>query len=97
VTWSHPQSETERQQTVNNFGCFSLDNPKATLRKLPIIEGLVAFIGNIRCVNTATPPDERQQSVNKASTQRQQRVNTVSTILGVASYIIQGLCYGLYP
>jgi len=60
------------------------------------------------CVDTVTPQNERQlsvntastehqQSVNRASTQCQQSVNRVSTLLGVASCIIQGLCYGIDP
>jgi len=47
-------------------------------------------------VDVAAPENECQQSVNRASTQRQQSVNRVSTILGVASCVIQGLCYGIY-
>jgi len=67
-----------------------------------MIEVLAAFIGNIVSVYTATVQNERQQSVNGASTERQQSINTastecqqsvnrVSTILGVASCIIPGL------
>jgi len=40
---------------------------------------------------------EHQQSINTASSQRQQSVNRVSMILGVASWIIQALCYSIYP
>jgi len=149
ATWSHPQSENERQQNVNNFGCCILYNPRAVIRHLSIIEVLAAFIGNIVCVNTATPQTERQQSVNRLSTEHQhslnglstecqrfrvldhvkskcsamacthnQRigicsgqkrsrnghcpslkmsVNRASTILWVASCVIQMLCYGIYP
>jgi hypothetical protein len=77
--WSLPQSENERQQSVNDFvGCI-LCNPKAVLRHLSIIEVLAAFTGKIVCVDTATPPNERQQSVNRASTERQQSVNRASS------------------
>jgi hypothetical protein len=66
MTWSLPQSENERQQSVNDFvGCI-LCNPKAVLWHLSKIEVLAAFTGNIVCVDTATPPNERQQSVNRA-------------------------------
>jgi len=108
ATWSQPHSENERQQSVNNFECCTLYNPRAVLRHLCIIEVLAAFIGNIVCVDTVTPQNERQlsvntastehqQSVNRASTQCQQSVNRVSTLLGVASCIIQGVCYGKDP
>jgi len=79
VTWSHPPSENERQQTVNNFGCCILYNPRAVIRHLPIIEVLAAFIGNIMCVDTATLQNERQQSVNRLSTEHQHSVNRLST------------------
>jgi len=108
ATWSQPHSENERQQTVNDSECCTLYNPRAVLRHLCIIEVLAAFIGNIACVDTITPQNERhrsvntastehQQSVNGASTQCQQSVNRVSTLLGVASCIIQGLWYGIDP
>jgi hypothetical protein len=82
-------------------------NPRDVLWHLPIIEVLAAFIGNIVCVDTATPQNElqhrintastqRQQSINRASTQCQQSANRASMILGVASCIIQGLRYGIY-
>jgi hypothetical protein len=97
ATWSQPQSETERQQSVNDFVCCILYHPGAALRHLSIIEVLVAFLGKIVNVNVASPDNEHQQSVNRASTEHQQSVNRASTILGVASYMIQGLCYGIYP
>jgi hypothetical protein len=153
VTWSQHLSEHERQQSVNDFVCGILYNPRAVLRYLSIIEVSAAFIGNIAFVNTVTPQNEHQQSVNTASTERQQSINKVSTecqqsvnafgccimyiprallqhmsiinvlaavlckcdrdmvhstylkmsvnrastILCVASCIIQGLCYGIYP
>jgi hypothetical protein len=73
-----------------------------------MIEVLAAFIGNVVCVDTVAPLNERQQcvnsaskehqqSINRASTQCQPSVNRVSTLLGVASCIIQGLCYGIDP
>jgi len=76
----------ERQQSVNEFGCGILYNPRALLRHLPIIEVLAVCIGNIRNVDVATPENERQQRVNRAS-----------TILSVASRIIQGRYYSIYP
>ena len=79
ATWSHPQSENERQQSVNEFGHCILYNPRAAIRHLPIIEVLAAFIGNIVCVDTATPQNERQQSVNRLSTEHQHSVNRLST------------------
>jgi len=79
VTWSQHLSENERQQSVNNFVCCILYNPRAVLRHLSIIEVLAAFIDNIMFVNTVTPQNECQQSINTASTERQQRIDTVST------------------
>jgi len=78
ATWSQPLSENERQQSVNDLVCCILDNPWAMLRRLLIIEVLAAFIGDIVCINTATPQTERQYSVNRASTKRQQSINTAS-------------------
>jgi len=119
VTWSQPQAENQRQQSVNDYVCCVLYNSMAVLRHLTIIEVLAAFIGNIMCVDTATQQNERQQSVNRKSTERQQSVNRastehqqsvntassqhqesvnrVSTILCVASWILQALCYSIYP
>jgi len=89
-------------------------------------------------VNVTTPENERQQSINRVSTERKQSwvlhlvkskrcamaftrnqrngsryeqkrlqhgqirglkmsVNSTSTNLGIASCIIHGLCYGIYP
>jgi len=77
--WLLPQFENERQQSVNDFmGCI-LCNPNAVLRHLSIIEVLAAFTGNIVWVDTATPPNERQRSVDRASIEHQHRVNRVST------------------
>jgi len=79
ATWSQPQSENERQQSVNNFVCCILYNSMAELRHLTIIEVLAAFIGNIVCVNSATRQNKRQQSVNRAATQHHHSINRVST------------------
>jgi hypothetical protein len=49
------------------------------LRHLSIIDGLEGFGGNIVCVDTATPQDEHQQSINRASTEHQQSVNRASS------------------
>jgi len=79
ATWSLPHSENERQPSVNKFGCCILYNPRAVLRNLPIIGVLAAFIGNIVNVDVPAPENERQQSVNRASTECQQSVNRAST------------------
>jgi hypothetical protein len=97
TTWSQHLSANERQQSVNDFVCCILYNPRAMLRHLFIIEVLAAFIGKIVLVNTVTPQNEHQQSVNTASTERQMSVNRVSTVSGVASGIFQGLCYDICP
>jgi len=55
ATWSQPHSENERQQSVNDFVCCTMYNPRAALRHLSIIEVLAAFIGNMVCVDAATP------------------------------------------
>jgi hypothetical protein len=53
---------------------------------LSMIKVLAAFTGDIVCVDAATPPNERQQSVNKhqhsanrASTEHRHRINRLST------------------
>jgi len=79
VTWSQNLSENERQQSVNDFVCYILYNPRAVLWHLSKIEVLAAFIGDIVFVDTVTPQNERQQSVNTASTERHQSINPVST------------------
>ena len=79
VTRLQDLSENERQQSVNDFVCCILYNPRAVLQHLSIFEVLAAFIGNIVIVNTVTPRNERQLSVNTASTERQQSMNTEST------------------
>jgi len=79
VTRLQHLSENERQQRVNDFGCCILSNPRAVLQHLSIIEGWAACIGNIVIVDTVTPRNERQPSVNTASTERQQSMNTEST------------------
>jgi hypothetical protein len=79
VTWSQHLFENERQQSVNDFGCCILYNPRAVLQHISIIEVLAAFLGNIVFVDTVTPQNERQHSVNTASTEHQQSINTVST------------------
>jgi len=56
-----------------------LYNPRAVLQHLSIIEVLAASLRIIVFVDTVTPQNERQQSVNTASTERQQSINTVST------------------
>jgi hypothetical protein len=45
--WSLPQSENERQQSVNDFMDCILCNPNAVLWHLSRIEVLAAFAGNI--------------------------------------------------
>jgi hypothetical protein len=78
MTWSYPQSENEHKQCVNDLVCCILYNPRAVLLHLPIFELLAAFIGNITSINTATPQNEPQYSVNSASTEYQLSVNRVS-------------------
>ena len=79
VTWSQPHSQNERQQSINDFGCCILYNPRAMLRLLPIFEVLAAFIGNIVNVDVASPENESQQSLNRVSTERQQSFKRAST------------------
>jgi len=54
-------------------------NPRAMLRLIPIIEVLAAFIGNTIYVDVASPENDRQQSVNTASTEHQESINRAST------------------
>jgi hypothetical protein len=97
VTWSQPRSENERQQSFNGFVWSIMCHLRALLRLLSIIEVLVAFLGKIVNVDVASPDNECQQYVNSASTEHQLSINRASTILGVASCMIQGLRYGIYP
>jgi hypothetical protein len=78
-TWSQPQSENERQQSVNDFVCSILYHPGAALLHLSIIEVLAAFIGKIVNVDVASPDNEHHQSVNRPSTDCQQSINRAST------------------
>src|SRR5882757_9637674 len=64
MTWSQHLSQNEHQQSVNDFVCCIMFNPRAVLRHLSIIDILAAFIGNIVFVATVTPQNERQQTVN---------------------------------
>ena len=64
MTWSLHLFENVRPQSVNDFVCCILYNPRAVLRHLSKIEVLAAFIGDIVFVDTVTPQNERQQSVN---------------------------------
>jgi len=79
VIWSLHLSENEHQQSVNDFVCCIMYNPRAVIRHLSIIEVVAAFIGNIVFVDTITLQNERQHSVNIASTERHQSINPVST------------------
>jgi hypothetical protein len=79
ATWSQPQSENERQHSVNNFGCCISCYPKAVVLLLSIIEVLATIIGNLVNVDVTSPDNERQQSVNRASTEYQKSINRVST------------------
>jgi len=54
--------------------CCILYDPGAALRHLSIMEVLAAIIGKIVNVDIASPVNERQQSVKRASTERQQSV-----------------------
>ena len=56
------------------------------LQHLPRIEATAACKGHVVSVDVIIPQNEGQQSVNR-----------VSTILGVPSCIIEGLCYSIYP
>ena len=69
MTWSQPLSENERLQSVNDFVRRILYNPRALLGHLSIIEVLAVVIGNILFVDIVSPQNERQQSVNTASTE----------------------------
>jgi len=71
--------------------------PRAALWHVSIIEVMADFIGKIINVDVASPDNQHQQSVNRASTEHQQSINRASTILGVASCMIQRLCYSIHP
>jgi hypothetical protein len=48
------------QPSVNDSGCSILDNPRAMLRPLPIINILATFVGDMGNVTVGTPQNERQ-------------------------------------
>ena len=79
---SFNRASTERQQIVNDFHYCLCYNPCYILPHLPIIYVLPASMGNMGRVDVATP------SMN---------INRASTILGVASGIIDGVYCGIYP
>jgi len=79
ATWSQPQYENERQQSVNDFVCSILYHPGAALLHLSIIKVLAAFIGKIGHVDVSSPDNEHHQSVNRPSTERQPSFNRAST------------------
>jgi len=66
------RASTEHQLSINDFGCCIMNNPRAALLHLPIINVLATFRGNIVGVDVTTPEDEHQQSINRASTEHQQ-------------------------
>jgi hypothetical protein len=78
-TMNVSKASTDRQQSINHFGCCISYNPRAVLRLVPIIEVLGTIIGNMVNVDVPLPDNERQQSVNRASTERQQSLNRAST------------------
>jgi hypothetical protein len=53
-------------------------HPRAALQHLFIIDVLDAFIVKIVNIDVASPANERQQTVNTASTVRQQSINRAS-------------------
>jgi hypothetical protein len=78
-TMNVSKASTDRQQSINHFGCCISYNPRAVLRLVPIIEVLGTIIGNMVNVDVSLPDNERQQSVNRASTELQQSLKTGST------------------
>jgi hypothetical protein len=79
LTWSQPQSENERQQSVNDSVCCIVYHPGAAVRHLSIIEVYATVISKIINVDVASPDNERQQSVNRPSTERHQSINRPSS------------------
>ena len=79
LTWSQPQYENARQQSVNDFVCCILCHRRAVPRRLSIIEVLVGFTDKIANVDIVSPDNDCQQSVNRASTERQQSITRAST------------------
>jgi hypothetical protein len=79
ATWSQPQSQNARQQSVNDSVCCIMCHPRDALRALSIIEVFAAFIGKIVNADVTSPDNEHQHSVNRPSTNRQQSINRAST------------------
>ena len=79
MAWSQPQSENDRQQSVNDFLCCMSYHTRAALQHLSIIKVLAAFIGKIVNVDVASPDNEREQSANRPSPERQLSINRAST------------------
>jgi hypothetical protein len=71
TTGYQPHSGNERQQSVNDFGCCILYNPRNMVLLWHIIKVLAAVIGNMVNVAVATAEDEHQQSIKRVSTECQ--------------------------
>jgi hypothetical protein len=65
-------ASTEHQHSINDVRCCILYNPLAVLMRLPLITVLAGFRRNVVSVNITAAENERQQSFNRASTERQQ-------------------------
>jgi hypothetical protein len=92
ATWSQPHCENERQQRMNDFVCYSMYNPRDVIGYSTIIKVSAAIIGNIMSVDTVTPQNERQLSVNSASTEHQLSVNRASTERQQSIYTVSTEC-----
>jgi hypothetical protein len=71
---------TESQQSMNHSCCSIVNQPRPVLQLSLLIKVLAVLIRNIVNVDVTTPNNELQKSIQRASTQGQQRVNKVATI-----------------
>jgi len=75
----HPQSinrvGTQGQQSIDNFHHWMFINSRDVLLHFPIMKELPTIMGHMLSFNVTSFTNERQQSINRASAERQQRVN----------------------
>jgi hypothetical protein len=67
------------QQSVNNCQHCNYYILRTMLLHLPIIEVLPTYMGNMLSIDAATPTNERQQTINRGSTDHQLSFTIVST------------------
>jgi hypothetical protein len=65
------KASTEHQQSIKDSGQWIMYNPREVLWCLPMIKVLATNMGNMVSVDVVTHKNERQQSINRGSTEWQ--------------------------